>query len=31
MSRNPTYPAAAIPYLMIRGATDALDFYKKAF
>jgi len=31
MSINPTYPAAAIPYLMIRGATDALDFYKKAF
>ena len=28
---NPTYPAAAIPYLMIRGAGDALDFYKKAF
>ena len=31
MSKNPTYPAAAIPYLMIRGAADALDFYKKAF
>ena len=31
MSMNPTYPAAAIPYLMIRGAADALDFYKKAF
>ena len=31
MTMNPTYPAAAIPYLMIRGAADALDFYKKAF
>ena len=31
MSKNPKYPAAAIPYLMIRGAADALDFYKKAF
>jgi PhnB protein len=31
MSQNPTYPAAAIPYLMIRGAADAIDFYKKAF
>jgi PhnB protein len=31
MSKKPTYPAAAIPYLMIRGAADALDFYKKAF
>jgi len=31
MSKNPRYPAAAIPYLMIRGAADALDFYKKAF
>ena len=31
MSLNPTYPAAAIPYLMIRGAADALEFYKKAF
>jgi PhnB protein len=31
MSKNPTYPAAAIPYLMIRGAAEALDFYKKAF
>ena len=31
MSQKPTYPAAAIPYLMIRGAADALDFYKKAF
>jgi PhnB protein len=31
MSRNPTYPAAAIPYLMIRGAARALDFYKNAF
>ena len=28
---KPTYPAAAIPYLMIRGASDAIDFYKKAF
>lgn len=31
MSKNPTYPATAIPYLMIRGAADAMDFYKKAF
>jgi PhnB protein len=31
MSENPTYPAAAIPYLMIRGAAEAIDFYKKAF
>ena len=31
MSNNPTYVAAAIPYLMIRGAADAIDFYKKAF
>src|ERR1700674_2095190 len=31
MSKNPTYPAAAVPYLMIRGATEALDFYKRAF
>jgi PhnB protein len=31
MSKNPTYPAAAIPYLMIRGAAEAIDFYKKAF
>jgi PhnB protein len=31
MSKNPTYPAAAIPYLMIRGAAGAIDFYKKAF
>ena len=31
MSLNPTYPAAAVPYLMIRGAADALEFYKKAF
>ena len=31
MSLNPTYPAAAVPYLMIRGAGDALEFYKKAF
>src|SRR5262245_11630572 len=28
---NPAYPAAAVPYLMIRGAANALDFYKKAF
>src|SRR5499433_1795001 len=31
MSKNPTYPAAAIPYLMIRGAADAIGFYRKAF
>ena len=31
MSQNPTFPAAAIPYLMVRGAADAIDFYKKAF
>ena len=31
MSKNPKYPAAAIPYLMVRGAADALDFYRKAF
>jgi PhnB protein len=31
MSKNPTYSAAAIPYLMIRGAAGAIDFYKKAF
>jgi len=31
MPAKPVYPAAAIPYLMIRGAADALDFYKKAF
>ena len=31
MSLNPTYPAAAVPYLMIRGAADALEFYRKAF
>jgi len=31
MSENPTYPTAAIPYLMIRGAAEAIDFYKKAF
>ncbi len=31
MSRNPKYPAAAVPYLMIRGGAEALDFYKKAF
>ena len=30
MSQNPTFPAA-IPYLMVRGAADAIDFYKKAF
>ena len=31
MSKNPTFPAAAIPYLMIRGAANAIDFYQKAF
>jgi len=31
MSKNPKYPATAVPYLMIRGAAKALDFYKKAF
>jgi PhnB protein len=31
MSKKPAYPAAAIPYLMIRDAAKALDFYKKAF
>jgi hypothetical protein len=31
MTKNPSYLAAAIPYLMIRGAADAIDFYKKAF
>lgn len=31
MSLNPTYPAAAIPYLMIRRAAEAIDFYEKAF
>ena len=31
MSKNPTFPAAAVPYLMIRGAAAAIDFYKKAF
>ena len=31
MSKNPTYAAAAIPYLMIRGAAAVIDFYKKAF
>jgi PhnB protein len=31
MTKNPTYVAAAIPYLMIRGAAQAIDFYKKAF
>ena len=31
MTKNPKYPAAAIPYLMIRGAASAIDFYKKAF
>jgi len=31
MSKNPTYTAAAVPYLMIRGAAKAIDFYKKAF
>ena len=31
MNKNPTYPAAAIPYLMIRGAADAIHFYRMAF
>jgi PhnB protein len=31
MSKNPTYSAAAVPYLAIQGAADAIDFYKKAF
>lgn len=31
MSKNPKYPAAAVPYLNIRGAAAALDFYKRAF
>ena len=31
MTQKPTFPAAAIPYLMIRGAGDAIEFYKKAF
>jgi len=31
MSQNPTFPAAAIPYLMVRGAANAIDFYRKAF
>jgi len=31
MTQNPTFPTAAIPYLMIRGATQAIDFYQKAF
>src|SRR6185436_11129655 len=31
MSKNPTYHAAAIPYLMVRGAVEALAFYTKAF
>ena len=31
MSKNPTYHAAAIPYLMVRGAAEALAFYTKAF
>ena len=31
MSKNPTYETAAIPYLIIRGAAEAIDFYKKAF
>jgi len=31
MSKNPVYPSAAVPYLMIRGAAKAIDFYKKAF
>lgn len=31
MSKNPTFPAAAVPYLSIQGAAAAVDFYKKAF
>ena len=31
MSKNPKYPATTIPYLMIRGAADAVEFYKRAF
>jgi PhnB protein len=31
MNLNPTYPTAAVPYLMVRGAANALDFYKTAF
>ena len=31
MSLNPTYAAAAIPYLMIRDAVNAIAFYKEAF
>ena len=31
MPTKPVYAAAAIPYLMVRGAAEALDFYKKAF
>jgi PhnB protein len=31
MAKNPTFPAAAVPYLMIRGAASAMDFYAKAF
>jgi PhnB protein len=31
MTKNPTFSAAAIPYLMIRGAAEAIDFYRKAF
>jgi PhnB protein len=31
LSKKPTFPAAAVPYLMVRGAADALAFYMKAF
>lgn len=31
MTSNPTYQATTIPYLMIRRAADAIDFYKQAF
>src|SRR2546427_2097901 len=29
MSKNPRYPAAAVPYLMIRAAAQGIDFYKE--
>jgi PhnB protein len=31
VSKNPTFTAAAVPYLMVRGAADAIEFYKRAF
>jgi len=31
VSKNPTFPAAAVPYLSIHGASAAIEFYKKAF